>query len=166
MSTNHHWDCCRRPGRKRKRKTKTKEKRMGFRVLSTGVDEYEDLDEEAKARFQKLSDTEPGSSSPLQRFPVRTASVGSNDSKVSKSSRLNVGSHSAENKLSQSVPSLHGSKQEKGGDAADTKARLNHDKYKTAALPEPKVRTAKATDVAHNRSPVKENTAKVVTRFL
>ncbi|XP_028769626.1 COP1-interacting protein 7 isoform X2 [Neltuma alba] len=155
----------------------------------------------------KFSDAEPGSSSPLQRFPVRISSVGSNDSKASKSSRLNAGSHSAENKLSRSVPSLPGSKQEKRGDTADTKASMarirrlsepkmstirqnstvkpqstatmsktkvadgaeskkisaivNHDKNKTATLPEVKVRTAKATDVSHNRSSVKEKTEKV-----
>ncbi|XP_054805701.1 COP1-interacting protein 7 isoform X2 [Prosopis cineraria] len=155
----------------------------------------------------KFSDTEPGSSSPLQRLPVKTASVGSNDSKASKSSRLNVGSHSIENSLSRSVPSLPGSKQEKGGDIADTKASMarirrlsepkmstvrqnstvkpqstatisrtkaadgteikkisaivNHDKNKTATLPELKVRTDKATNVAHNRSSVKEKTQKL-----
>lgn len=156
----------------------------------------------------KFSDAEPGSSSPLQRFPVRTASVGSNDSiKASKPGRLNTGSHSAQNRLSRSVSSLPESKQEKGEGATDTKASMarirrlsepkmstirqnstvkpqgaatisktkladapetkkisaivNHDKSKTATLPELKVRTGKATDIVHNRSSVKEKTQKL-----
>ncbi|KAK7355192.1 hypothetical protein VNO80_14440 [Phaseolus coccineus] len=65
----------------------------------------------------KFSDLEPGSSSPFQRFPIRTASVGSNDSsKAPKTSRLNT------NKLSRSAPSLPESKQEKGDGTTDTKA--------------------------------------------
>ncbi|KAF7837452.1 COP1-interacting protein 7 [Senna tora] len=156
----------------------------------------------------KFSDTEPGSSSPLQRFPVRTASVGSNDSiKASKSGRLNTGSHSTENRLSRSVSSLPEPKQENGDGATDSKvsmarirrlsepkmitirqnttvkpkntttisktkvadgheskkisAIVNHDKSKTATLPELKVRTATASDIVHNRSSVKEKTQKL-----
>ncbi|KAK4266167.1 hypothetical protein QN277_027129 [Acacia crassicarpa] len=48
-----------------------------------------------------------------------------------------------------------------GAESKKISAIVSHDKNKTAALPELKVRTAKATDVAHNRSPVKENTEKV-----
>ncbi|KAI5407979.1 hypothetical protein KIW84_053999 [Lathyrus oleraceus] len=55
----------------------------------------------------KFSDSGPGPSSPLQRFPSRTASVGSADSsKTSKNSRLSTRNHLNENKLSQSVSSL------------------------------------------------------------
>lgn len=155
----------------------------------------------------KFSDSEPGPSSPLQRFSIKTASVGSNDSlKASKTSRLNTGSHSAENKLSRSVSSLPESKLEKGNGSADTKASMarirrlsepkmstirqtasvkphstgtmpktksadgpeskkisaivNHDKSKTAALPELKVRT-KASDIVQNKSLIKEKTHKL-----
>ncbi|KAJ1398939.1 hypothetical protein SESBI_30734 [Sesbania bispinosa] len=155
----------------------------------------------------KFSDSEPGPSSPLQRFPVRTASVGSNDSlKASKTSRLNTRSHLNDNKLSRSVSSLPESKLEKDDSTPDTKASMarirrlsepktstirqtssvkphgtgtisktkaadgpeskkisaivTHDKSKTAALPELKVRTSKASDNAQNIS-VKEKTQKL-----
>ena len=155
----------------------------------------------------KFSDSEPGPSSPLQRFPIRTTSVGSNDySKASRTSRLNTGSHSSENKLTQSVSSLPESKFEKGEGTTDTKASMarirrlsepkmstirqtssvkphsngtisktkaadgpeskkisaivNHDKSKTAALPELKIRTSTASDTVQNRPSVKEKTQK------
>ncbi|CAJ1967062.1 unnamed protein product [Sphenostylis stenocarpa] len=152
----------------------------------------------------KFSDSEPGSSSPFQRFPIRTASVGSNDSsKVSKTSRLNT------NKLSRSAPSLPESKREKGDGTTDTKVSMtrirrlsepkmstirhtsslsvrprgartnsttkaasetdirkisaigNHDKSKTAILPELRIGTSKASDIVHNGSSVKERTQKM-----
>ncbi|KAE9619161.1 hypothetical protein Lal_00047539 [Lupinus albus] len=156
----------------------------------------------------KFSDSEPGPSSPLQRFSIKTASVGSNDSsKMSKTSRLNTGSHLTENKLSRSVSSLPESKQEKVDGSTDTKASMarirrlsepkmstirqtpsvkpystrtisktksadgpgikkisaivNYDKSKTAALPELKVRSSKASDSVLNKSPVKEKTQKL-----
>ncbi|RDX88343.1 COP1-interacting protein 7, partial [Mucuna pruriens] len=160
----------------------------------------------------KFSDSEPGSSSPFQRFPIRTASVGSNDSsKALKTSRLNTGSHSVTNKLSRSAPSLPQSKREKGDGATDTKASIarlrrlsepkmstirhtssvsvkprprgarttsvtkaaneteirkisaivNHDKSMTAALPELKIRTSKASNIVQNRSSIKEKTRKL-----
>ncbi|KAK7391722.1 hypothetical protein VNO78_20141 [Psophocarpus tetragonolobus] len=155
----------------------------------------------------KFSDSEPGASSPLQRFPVRTASVGSNDSlKTSKtSSRLITRSHLDNNKLSRSVSSLPESNLEKDDSTTDTKASMarirrlsepkmsnisqtpsvkahgtgtisktkvadgpeskkisaivSHDKSKTAALPELKIRTSK--DVPQNRSAVKEKVHKL-----
>ncbi|KAK7278424.1 hypothetical protein RJT34_23452 [Clitoria ternatea] len=158
----------------------------------------------------KFSDSEPGSSSPLQRFPVRTASARSNDSlKTSKTSRLNSRSHLEDNKLSRSVSSLPESKLEKGDITTDTKASMarirrlsepkmstvsqpssssvkphgigttsktkavdgpeskkisaivSHDKSKTAALPELKIRTSKASDIAQSRSSVKEKAHKL-----
>ncbi|RZB87881.1 COP1-interacting protein 7 isoform C [Glycine soja] len=156
----------------------------------------------------KFSDSEPGASSPLQRFPVRTASVGSNDSlKASKTSRLISGSHLDSNKLSRSVSSLPESKIEKDDSTTDTKASMarirrlsepkmsntrqtssvkphgtgtisktkaadapeskkisaivSHDKSKTAALPELKIRTSKASDVPQNRTAVKEKAHKL-----
>ncbi|KAK7268854.1 hypothetical protein RIF29_21563 [Crotalaria pallida] len=153
----------------------------------------------------KFSDSEPGPSSPLQRFTIKAASVGSNDSsKMSKTSRLNAGSHLTENKLTRSASSLPESKQEKGDGSTDPKASMarirrlsepkmsttrqipsvkprstgtiskaksvagpeikkisaivNHDKSKTAALPELKVRTSTASDIVQNKSSVKEKT--------
>ncbi|XP_022640260.1 COP1-interacting protein 7 isoform X3 [Vigna radiata var. radiata] len=80
----------------------------------------------------KFSDSEPGSSSPFQRFPIRTASVGSNDSsKAPKTSRLNT------NKLSRSAPSLPESKREKGDGTTDTKASI----ARIRRLSEPKTST-------------------------
>ncbi|WVY96328.1 hypothetical protein V8G54_028479 [Vigna mungo] len=84
----------------------------------------------------KFSDSEPGSSSPFQRFPIRTASVGSNDSsKAPKTSRLNT------NKLSRSAPSLPESKREKGDGTTDTKASI----ARIRRLSEPKMSTIRHT---------------------
>ncbi|TKY51912.1 hypothetical protein E2542_SST23432 [Spatholobus suberectus] len=156
----------------------------------------------------KFSDSEPGSLSPLQRFPVRTTSVGSNDSlKASKTSRLISRSHLDNNKLSRSVSSLPESKLENDDSTTDTKASMarirrlsepkmstirqtssvkphgtgaisktktadgpeskkisaivSHDKSKTAALPELKIRTSKASDTPQNRTSVKEKAHKL-----
>lgn len=100
-------------------------------------------------KSSKFSDAEPGSSSPLQRFPVRTASVGSIDSiKTSKSGRLNTGSHSAENKLSRSVSSLPEPKKEKGNDATDTKASM----ARIRRLSEPKMNTVRQNSTGKPQS--------------
>ncbi|XP_027364982.1 COP1-interacting protein 7-like isoform X2 [Abrus precatorius] len=143
-------------------------------------------------KASKFSDSESGASSPLQRFPIRTASVGSNDSlKTSKASRLNSRSHLDDNKLSRSVSSLpesklrrlsepkistirqtssvkpHGpgivtkTKAAEGPESKKISAIVSHDRSKTAALPELKIRTSKANDVAQNRSSVKEKTRKL-----
>ncbi|KAL1342013.1 COP1-interacting protein 7 isoform X1 [Arachis hypogaea] len=97
----------------------------------------------------KFSDSEPGPSSPLQRFPVRTASAGSSDySKVSRTSKLNTRSQSSENKLSRSVSSLPESKPEKGEGTTDTKASM----ARIRRLSEPKMSTVRQTSSAkpHN----------------
>ncbi|XP_028185666.1 COP1-interacting protein 7-like isoform X1 [Glycine soja] len=158
----------------------------------------------------KFSDSEPGSSSPFPRFPIRIASVGSSDSsKAPKTSRLSTLSHSATNKLSRSAPSLPESKQEKGDGTSDTKASMarlrrlsepkistirhtssvsvkprgsrttsvtkaaneteirkisaivNHDKSKTATLPELKIKTPKASSIVQNKSSIKERTQRL-----
>ncbi|KAL2991604.1 hypothetical protein AAZX31_10G004100 [Glycine max] len=158
----------------------------------------------------KFSDSEPGSSSPFPRFPIRIASVGSSDSsKAPKTSRLSTLSHSATNKLSRSAPSLPESKQEKGDGTSDTKASMarlrrlsepkistirhtssvsvkprgsrttsvtkaaneteirkisaivNHDKSKTATLPELKIKTPKASNIFQNKSSIKERTQRL-----
>lgn len=121
----------------------------------------------------KFSDSEPGPSSPLQRFPTRIASVGSADSsKTSKNSRLSTRNHLNEKKLSQSVSSLPESKLEKSDSATKAKASdgpeskkisaiVNHDKSKIAALPELKVKTSKASSIVQNVSPMKVKTQKL-----
>nr|KYP38067.1 hypothetical protein KK1_040714 [Cajanus cajan] len=90
----------------------------------------------------KFSDSEPGHSSPLQRVPVRTASVGSNDSlKASKTSRLISRSQLDNKKLSQSVSSLPESKLEKDDSTTDTKASM----ARIRRLSEPKMSTIHQT---------------------
>jgi hypothetical protein len=93
----------------------------------------------------KFSDSEPGPLSPLQRFPARTASVGSADStKTSKTSRLSTRSHLNDNKLSQSVSSLPESKLEKGDSATNTKASM----ARIRRLSEPKMSSVRQTSAA------------------
>ncbi|KAL2325150.1 hypothetical protein Fmac_024208 [Flemingia macrophylla] len=98
----------------------------------------------------KFSDSEPGHSSPLQRIPVRTASVGSNDSsKVSKTSILVSRSHLDNNKLSQSVSSLPESKLEKDDRMTDTKASM----AMIRRLSEPKLSTISQTSSVKPHGP-------------
>lgn len=90
----------------------------------------------------KFSDSEPGPSSPLQRFPARTASVGSVDSlKSSKTSRLSIRSPLNDNKLSQSVSSLPESKLEKDDSATNTKVSM----ARIRRLSEPKMSSVRQT---------------------
>lgn len=90
----------------------------------------------------KFSDSEPGPSSPLQRFPARTASVGSVDSlKSSKTSRLSTRSPLNDNKLSQSVSSLPESKLEKDDSATNTKVSM----ARIRRLSEPKMSSVRQT---------------------
>ena len=90
----------------------------------------------------KFSDSEPGPSSPLQRFPARTASVGSVDSlKSSKTSRLSTRSPLNDNKLSQSVSSLPESKLEKDDSATNTKVSM----ARIRRLSEPKMSSVSQT---------------------
>ncbi|KAI4345821.1 hypothetical protein L6164_012913 [Bauhinia variegata] len=100
----------------------------------------------------KFSDSEPGLSSPLQRFPGRIASVGSNDS--SKTSRLITKSHSAENRLTRSVSSLPEAKQEKVDGATDTKASM----ARLRRLSEPKM------SVTRHTSSVKPHSTKTISK--
>nr|DAD19995.1 TPA_asm: hypothetical protein HUJ06_021458 [Nelumbo nucifera] len=63
----------------------------------------------------KFSDSEPGQLSPLQRFPIRTASLGSSDSLKTTKTRLSGGGgHLGGNGLSRSVSSLPELKKENG----------------------------------------------------
>ncbi|XP_050371936.1 COP1-interacting protein 7 [Argentina anserina] len=77
-------------------------------------------------RTSKFSDSEPGSSSPLQRFPIKTTSMGgcTDSQKTTKSSKLNSGSHSAGNRLSRSVSSLPEKKKENTGVTSDPKSSM------------------------------------------
>ncbi|KAK4421781.1 COP1-interacting protein 7 [Sesamum alatum] len=85
-------------------------------------------------RGSKFSDSEPGSSSPLQRSKVRTP-LGSSDShKASKASKLSEGSHTAGTRLIRSMPSLSETKKENNGLTPDPKATM----YRIRRLSEPK----------------------------
>ncbi|KAL0322544.1 UNVERIFIED_CONTAM: hypothetical protein Sangu_1873700 [Sesamum angustifolium] len=73
-------------------------------------------------RGSKFSDSEPGSSSPLQRSKVRTPLGSSESHKASKASKLSEGSHTAGNRLIRSMPSLSEAKKETKGLTPDPKA--------------------------------------------
>uniref|UniRef100_A0A2N9GHT8 COP1-interacting protein 7 n=1 Tax=Fagus sylvatica TaxID=28930 RepID=A0A2N9GHT8_FAGSY len=106
-------------------------------------------------KVSKFSDSEPGSSSPLNRFPIKTASVGSSDSqKASKPSSLNTGSHSAGNKLSRSVSSLPEPKKENSSVPSDAKASM----ARIRRLSEPKMGSS------HHVSSVKSQSAEPVSK--
>ncbi|KAE8667989.1 COP1-interacting protein-related, putative isoform 3 [Hibiscus syriacus] len=75
-------------------------------------------------KASKFTYGEPGPSSPLQRS-IKPASVGSAGShKVSKPSKLNTGTPSRGNRLSQSVSSLPEPKKDNGGVTPDTKTSM------------------------------------------
>ncbi|KAL5066888.1 hypothetical protein RYX36_017775 [Vicia faba] len=96
----------------------------------------------------KFSDSEPRTSLPFQRFPIRAASGGSNDSsKASKTGGLNTGSHSVTSKLRRSVPPLPEPKQEKGDGATD-KASIT----RIRRLSEPKMSTVRPTSLFKSQS--------------
>lgn len=64
-------------------------------------------------RSSKFSDSEPGSLSPLQRLPIRSASLGSSDfQKLPKNGKLSTGSKSTGNRLTRSISPLPPSKRE------------------------------------------------------
>ncbi|XP_015887871.3 COP1-interacting protein 7 isoform X2 [Ziziphus jujuba] len=99
----------------------------------------------------KFSDSEPGSTSPLQRYPVRAASLGPNDLQKTKHSKLKTGSQSAGNRLSQSVSSLSEAKKENAGDTKASMARIRR-------LSEPKMNSS------HHVSSVKQRSAESVSK--
>lgn len=98
----------------------------------------------------KFSDSEPRSSLPFQRFPIRTVAGGSIDSsKPSKISRLSTGSsHSVTSKLRRSVPLLPEPKQEKGGGSNNIKASIASNRR----FSEPKTSTIRPTSLVKPRS--------------
>lgn len=76
-------------------------------------------------RGSKFSDSEPGSSSPLQRSKIRTASLGSADSKLaSKISKSIDFNHVPGNRLTMSVSSLTDTKNEPSSATPDSKASM------------------------------------------
>ncbi|XP_047950404.1 COP1-interacting protein 7 isoform X2 [Salvia hispanica] len=91
----------------------------------------------ATNRGSKFSDSEPGSSSPLQRSKVRT-SVGSGVlNKTSKASVLSEGSQKAGNRLIRSATSLSETKRETNGITPEPKASMS----RIRRLSEPKTVT-------------------------
>ncbi|XP_021752124.1 uncharacterized protein LOC110717670 isoform X2 [Chenopodium quinoa] len=103
----------------------------------------------------KFSDTEPGSSSPLQRSTFRFRSKVSPDtSKASKSGRLNNVSSTSANRLTRSASSLRSRKEENTGATPDSKATIS----RIRRLSEPKV-------TIHRISSGKTGSAEVVARY-
>ncbi|WJX17152.1 hypothetical protein P8452_07094 [Trifolium repens] len=98
----------------------------------------------------KFSDSEPRSSLPFQRFPIRAAAGGSNESsKASKTSRLNTGSsHSVTSKLRRSMPLLPERKHEKGDGANNTKASIT----RSRRFSEPKMSSIRPNSLVKPRS--------------
>lgn len=91
----------------------------------------------ATNRGSKFSDSEPGSSSPLQRSKIRTSLGSSESHKASKASKLSEGSHMAGNRLTRSSSSLSETKRETNGVAPDSKASMS----RIRRLSEPKATT-------------------------
>ncbi|XP_073123557.1 uncharacterized protein [Henckelia pumila] len=78
----------------------------------------------ATNKGSKFSDSEPGSSSPLQRSKIRTSVGASVPPKASKSSKLNEGSHAGANRLTRSSSSLSEPKRDSHGVTPDSKASM------------------------------------------
>nr|XP_043632952.1 COP1-interacting protein 7 [Erigeron canadensis] len=74
----------------------------------------------------KFTDSEPGSSSPLQRSKIRPTSIGSTISKKSltSSTKLADGNHSAGNRLTRSLSSMSDTKKESSSVIPDSKASM------------------------------------------
>ncbi|KAL0433260.1 UNVERIFIED_CONTAM: COP1-interacting protein 7, partial [Sesamum latifolium] len=99
-------------------------------------------------RGSKFSDSEPGSSSPLQRSKVRTPLFSSESYKASKASKLSEGSHTAGNRLIRSMPSLSEAKKENKGLTPDPKATMS----RIRRLSEPKKITTPPVTMMKTRS--------------
>lgn len=137
-------------------------------------------------RGSKFSDSEPGSSSPLQRSKIRTTLGASDSKKASEISKSIDGSHMG-NRLNRSVSSLSEAKEEIGGVTPDSKASMarirrlsepkkinrpkvsdgpeskkisaiiNLDRSKAATLPELKIKTSKGALNLGQKMTVKAN---------
>lgn len=104
-------------------------------------------------RGSKFSDTEPGSSSPLQRSKIRTTSLGSSDSKkLSKATKSSDMSHLTGNRLTRSVSSLSETKKETSGVTPDSKASMARirrlSEPKTSSHPSTLVKTRSAEPIS------------------
>ncbi|EPS65747.1 hypothetical protein M569_09032, partial [Genlisea aurea] len=92
----------------------------------------------AANRISKFSDSEPGSSSPLQRSKVRVSLGYSESNKAVKASKLSDGGHVAGNRLARSASSLSDAKRDDAdGVTPEAKASLSRIKR----LSEPKTFT-------------------------
>ncbi|KAL7105530.1 hypothetical protein ACP275_07G050500 [Erythranthe tilingii] len=89
----------------------------------------------ATNRSSKFSDSEPGSSSPLQRSKIRTSLGSTEPLKASKASKLSEGSHMAGDRLTRSSSSLSEIKIERNVRKPDSKASM----AQIRRLSEPKV---------------------------
>ncbi|KAG8373191.1 hypothetical protein BUALT_Bualt12G0145400 [Buddleja alternifolia] len=78
----------------------------------------------ATNRGSKFSDSEPGSSSPLQRSKIRASVRPSEPLKSSKASKVSKGSHMAGNRLTRSSSSLSEPKKESNGVTPDSKVSM------------------------------------------
>nr|XP_027116594.1 COP1-interacting protein 7 [Coffea arabica]XP_027116595.1 COP1-interacting protein 7 [Coffea arabica] len=75
-------------------------------------------------RGSKFSDSEPGSSSPLQRSKVRTSLVSNESRKASKSSKLSEGGLFPGNRLTRSASSLSDPKKDSSGVTPESKTSM------------------------------------------
>ncbi|GFP85841.1 hypothetical protein PHJA_000727900 [Phtheirospermum japonicum] len=100
-------------------------------------------------RGSKFSDSEPGSSSPLQRSKIRI-SVGSSESlkKASRGSKLGEGSHMAGNRLSRSLSLLSETKRVNNGVTPHSKASIS----RIRRLSESKIITKSPVTITKTRS--------------
>ncbi|XP_043710539.1 COP1-interacting protein 7-like [Telopea speciosissima] len=106
------------------------------------------------AQKSKFSDSDPAPASPLQRLPIRAASIGSSDSqKITKISRLNSGPLGG-NGLSQSLSSLPEQKKEIDGITPESKTTT----MRTRRLSDHK------TSNGHHVSSVKSRSAEPVSK--
>ncbi|KAI3459526.1 hypothetical protein Pfo_016189 [Paulownia fortunei] len=102
----------------------------------------------ATNRGSKFCDSEPGSSSPLQRSKIRTSLGSSESHKASKASKLSDGSHMAGNRLTRSSSSLSEKKRENNGVTPDCKASMS----RIRRLSEPKTITNSPVTTTKARS--------------
>ncbi|KAL2230093.1 UNVERIFIED_CONTAM: COP1-interacting protein 7 [Sesamum indicum] len=122
-------------------------------VLSPQTKQFPAKLSPATNRGSKFSDSDPGSSSPLQRSKIRT-SLGSTELlKASKCSKLSEVSHMRGNRLTRSSSSLSETKRESNGATPDSKAPM----ARIRRLSEPKPLTSPVTSV-------KDRSAEAVSR--
>ncbi|KAL0349040.1 UNVERIFIED_CONTAM: COP1-interacting protein 7 [Sesamum angustifolium] len=122
-------------------------------VLSPQTKQFPAKLSPATNRGSKFSDSDPGSSSPLQRSKVRTSLASTELPKASKSSKLSEVSHMRGNRLTRSSSTLSETKRESNGATPDSKAPM----ARIRRLSEPKSVTSPVTSV-------KDRSAEAVSR--